>query len=530
MYLALYRKYRPTTFDKIVGQEHVTKTLRNQILNDQIGHAYLFCGSRGTGKTTCAKVFARAINCQHPVDGSPCGECEVCKALKENNAIDIIEIDAASNNGVEEIRDLREKVKYPPTVGRYKVYIIDEVHMLTASAFNALLKTLEEPPTHAVFILATTEVHRLPATILSRVLRFDFKLINTQTIAKLLTDIFKQSNIIAEESAINLIATAGQGSVRDALSIADMCASFSNNNIKYDDVVSVLGVSDKQTIYNLGSAILEERIKDFFTEFTNIVKAGKNLLVTANDLTKFFRDLLVIKTCGDDLAKNEYNDEMLGKLKSLAEKFDVAKLNEAMQAFSQIEAELKYSLNPQLLIETTALGLLSAEVKKKLTIQASRGEIVFDKETKDQNLNQPCHTDLQKQTENSKNQDLQKQAENKDLPKQDDITPKPLPNERVLWGRMLLNIKKQGNILLHSVCVELGKVKLENQTLKIFVPDVINYETLKKPQNYNYLVDTLHKLGYNLNIELVLDETINNEQNKINQLEHILGVKIELTN
>lgn len=364
MYLALYRKYRPSTFDKIVGQEHVTQTLRNQILNDQIGHAYLFCGSRGTGKTTCAKVFARAINCKKPKDGSPCGECEVCKALKENNAIDIIEIDAASNNGVEEIRDLREKVKYPPTVGRYKVYIIDEVHMLTASAFNALLKTLEEPPAHAVFILATTEVHKLPATILSRVLRFDFKLINTQTIAELLTNIFKQSNIKAEESAINLIAQAGQGSVRDALSIADMCASFANNDIKYQDVVEVLGVSDKQTIYNLGSTILEERIKDFFTEFSNLVKAGKNLLVTANDLTKFFRDLLVIKTCGTELAKNEYNKDLLEKMQILADKFDTNKLNEAMQAFSKIEAELKYSLNPQLLIETTALGLLSAEVKK----------------------------------------------------------------------------------------------------------------------------------------------------------------------
>ena len=364
MYLALYRKYRPSTFDKIVGQEHVTQTLRNQILNDQIGHAYLFCGSRGTGKTTCAKVFARAINCKNPKDGSPCGECEICKALKENNAIDIIEIDAASNNGVEEIRDLREKVKYPPTVGRYKVYIIDEVHMLTARAFNALLKTLEEPPAHAVFILATTEVHKLPATILSRVLRFDFKLINTQTIAELLTNIFKQSNIKAEESAINLIAQAGQGSVRDALSIADMCASFANNDIKYQDVVEVLGVSDKQTIYNLGSTILEERIKDFFTEFSNLVKAGKNLLVTANDLTKFFRDLLVIKTCGTELAKNEYNKDLLEKMQILADKFDTNKLNEAMQAFSKIEAELKYSLNPQLLIETTALGLLSAEVKK----------------------------------------------------------------------------------------------------------------------------------------------------------------------
>ncbi len=362
MYLALYRKYRPNLFDKIVGQEHITRTLQNQIKNDQIGHAYLFCGSRGTGKTTTAKVFARAINCLNPHNGSPCGECEVCKALKENNAIDIIEIDAASNNGVEEIRDLRDKVKYPPTVGKYKVYIIDEVHMLTPNAFNALLKTLEEPPAHVVFILATTEVHKLPATILSRVLRFDFKLINTETIAQLITDIFAESKIKAEPTAINLIAKAGQGSVRDALSIADMCASFANNDIKYRDVVEVLGVSDSESIFNLGSAILQNRVSDFFNTFTALANSGKNLTVTANDLTKFFRDLLVIKTCGENFI--DYTPEVLQKMKSLAEEITQDKLNRAMQSFSKIESEMKYSLNPQLLIETTALGLLDADVKK----------------------------------------------------------------------------------------------------------------------------------------------------------------------
>ena len=216
-YLALYRQFRPKTFDEIIGQEHVVKTLINQINTGRVGHAYLFCGARGTGKTTAAKVFARAINCVSPKDGSPCGECEVCKTLKENNSIDIIEIDAASNNGVEEIRDLRDKVKYPPTVGKYKVYIIDEVHMLTPNAFNALLKTLEEPPAHAVFILATTEVHKLPSTILSRVLRFDFKLISTETIAELITRIFAESKIKAEPTAVNLIAKAGQGSVQHRL-------------------------------------------------------------------------------------------------------------------------------------------------------------------------------------------------------------------------------------------------------------------------------------------------------------------------
>lgn len=364
MYLALYRKFRPTSFDKVIGQEHITKTLQNQIKNDQIGHAYLFCGSRGTGKTTCAKVFARAINCLSPKSGSPCGECEACRALKENNAIDIIEIDAASNNGVEEIRDLRDKVKYPPTVGKYKVYIIDEVHMLTQNAFNALLKTLEEPPAHAVFILATTEVHKLPATILSRVLRFDFKLIPTEQIADLIARVFSESNIKSEPKANMLIASAGEGSVRDALSIADMCASFANNDIHYDDVVEVLGVSDAKTIAKLGVAILDEEIKDFFVTFEELCKLGKNILVLANDLTKFFRDLLVTKTCGVEALPDDVDKDFGEQLKNLSSKYDLAKLNNAMQAFSKIEAELKYSLNPKLLVETTALSLLSAEVKK----------------------------------------------------------------------------------------------------------------------------------------------------------------------
>ncbi len=364
MYLALYRRFRPTSFDKIIGQDHITKTLQNQIKNDQIGHAYLFCGSRGTGKTTCAKVFARAINCLKPNGGSPCGECDACRALKESNAIDIIEIDAASNNGVEEIRDLRDKVKYPPTVGKYKVYIIDEVHMLTTSAFNALLKTLEEPPAHAVFILATTEVHKLPATILSRVLRFDFKLIATEVIAELITRIFAESGIKSEAKATSLIASAGEGSVRDALSIADMCASFANNDITYNDVVNVLGVSDSQTIYSLGSAVLSQDYRAFFEGVEAVAGAGKNLLVTANDLTKFFRDLLVIKTCGVEAVSGEIDKEVLEKMKDLSEAMDLSRLNSAMQAFSKIEAELKYSLNPQLLIETAGLSLMSSDVKK----------------------------------------------------------------------------------------------------------------------------------------------------------------------
>ena len=299
MYLALYRKFRPKSFNKIIGQNHIVQTLKNQIKTNQISHAYLFCGSRGTGKTTAAKVFANAINCLSPVDGSACGKCEVCKHLNETQNIDIIEIDAASNNRVDEIRDLREKIKYPPVYGKYKVYIIDEVHMLTDSAFNALLKTLEEPPAHALFILATTEPHKLPATILSRVLRFDFKLVGQDDLVTLLKDIFAQSGIVAEDEAINLIAKAGEGSVRDCLSIADMCASYCNNNIKYNEVLDVLGSSDRDTLYRLAGAIYNNDIANFIKILNEQSNSGKNIITLSTDLTKYFRDLLVLKACNN---------------------------------------------------------------------------------------------------------------------------------------------------------------------------------------------------------------------------------------
>ena len=359
MYLALYRKYRPRTFDEVIGQDHIITTLKNQIKLDKISHAYLFTGSRGTGKTTTAKIFAKAINCTNSSDGSPCLECETCKALDKTN-IDVLEIDAASNNGVDEIRDLREKVKYPPVVGKYKVYIIDEVHMLSTSAFNALLKTLEEPPAHTVFILATTEVHKLPATILSRCIRFDFKLVSVEDLSAILRKILKEEGVTFDEQAISVIARAGEGSVRDTLSIADRCVSYSGNNLTYQKVVEVLGISEKETLIALSDLILKKDVGSALVELDKVLSSGKSPLVFASNLISYFRDLLLIYSIGDKAREIVVvKDDIYEKMKGQATAENYGELVSAIEILSSVEQELRYSTLPRLVLETAIIKTIS---------------------------------------------------------------------------------------------------------------------------------------------------------------------------
>lgn len=359
MYLALYRKYRPRTFDEVIGQDHIITTLKNQIKLDKISHAYLFTGSRGTGKTTTAKIFAKAINCTNSSDGSPCLECETCKALDKTN-IDVLEIDAASNNGVDEIRDLREKVKYPPVVGKYKVYIIDEVHMLSTSAFNALLKTLEEPPAHTVFILATTEVHKLPATILSRCIRFDFKLVSVEDLSAILRKILKEEGVTFDEQAISVIARAGEGSVRDTLSIADRCVSYSGNNLTYQKVVEVLGISEKETLIALSDLILKKDVGSALVELDKVLSSGKSPLVFASNLISYFRDLLLIYSIGDKAREIVVvKDDIYEKMRGQATAENYGELVSAIEILSSVEQELRYSTLPRLVLETAIIKTIS---------------------------------------------------------------------------------------------------------------------------------------------------------------------------
>lgn len=359
MYLALYRKYRPQTFNEVVGQDHIVKTLINQIKFDKISHAYLFTGSRGTGKTSIAKIFARAINCTNLKDGSPCGECDVCKSLEGTN-IDVLEIDAASNNGVDEIRELREKVKYPPVVGRYKVYIIDEVHMLSISAFNALLKTLEEPPKQTVFVLATTEVHKLPATILSRCIRFDFKLVPLDILTNHLNNILTKEGVKFEDTAVNVIARAGEGSVRDTLSIADRCVSFAGDNLTYQKVIDVLGVSERDILIKLTDIILKKDTGNALVLLDNVLSSGKRPLVFSNDLISYFRDLLLIFSLKEKAREIVVvKDDIYEQMKAQAVQENYAEILKAIEVLSGVEQELRYSAQPRIVLETAVIKIIN---------------------------------------------------------------------------------------------------------------------------------------------------------------------------
>lgn len=361
-YTALYRKYRSQNFDEIVGQKHIITSLTNQIKNNQVGHAYLFTGTRGTGKTSIAKIFAKAINCPHSHNGNPCNKCEICESITNGTNVDILEIDAASNNRVDEIRELREKVKYPPVTCKYKVYIIDEVHMLTDSAFNALLKTLEEPPAYVVFILATTEVQKLPATILSRCLRFDFKLLTDEQLEAHLKYVFDDSKIKYESDALALLAKLGCGSVRDTLSIADMCVAYSNRNVTYASVIEAVGMTDRQTLKSITKCLLEGNKGELLSTINLVASAGKNLVQLAKDMVGFVRDVLVCKTCKDYKNILKLSADSIKDLEELAGITTTEKLIEILTKLSALDNEFRFSTSPRNLLEITLVSLCDFEM------------------------------------------------------------------------------------------------------------------------------------------------------------------------
>ena len=364
-YTALYRKFRPQEFEDVKGQEHIVTTLKNQIKADRIGHAYLFCGTRGTGKTTIAKIFAKAVNCEHPVDGSPCGECPACRAIAAGNSMNVIEIDAASNNGVDNIRQIREEVEYRPTEGKYKVYIIDEVHMLSIGAFNALLKTLEEPPSYVIFILATTEAHKIPITILSRCQRYDFRRISIETISARLMELMEKEQVTVEERAIRYIAKAADGSMRDALSLLDQCIAFYlGQDLTYDKVLETLGAVDTEIFSRLLRQILEKNVTGAIGVIDEMVIEGRELGQFVNDFTWYLRNLMLVQSSDDMEDVLDISTENLALLKEEAQMVDTDILMRYIRIFSELSNQIRYAVQKRILIEIAVIKLCKPEMEK----------------------------------------------------------------------------------------------------------------------------------------------------------------------
>lgn len=356
-YQALYRKWRPLSFDDVVGQGHIVTTLKNEISSGQAGHAYLFCGTRGTGKTSCAKIFARAINCLNPKDGNPCNECEICKGALNGSIMDITEIDAASNNGVDNIREIRDEVSYSAAQAKYKIYIIDEVHMLSGGAFNALLKTLEEPPAHVIFILATTEAHKLPATITSRCQRFDFKRISVHDIVIRLREIVTAEQLDADADALELIARLGDGAMRDALSILDQCVGACGGKITLDAARNVLSVASDEAIDKAISAILEKDAAKVIGSLSDIVQSGRDINNFMELLLRRFRDILVCKVANSEEGLFEYSQEVIDSIKKSAKAFAPAELSYIIETLCGVIADAKWQKNARILYELVLMRL-----------------------------------------------------------------------------------------------------------------------------------------------------------------------------
>lgn len=475
-YTALYRKFRPTTFADVVGQEHITKTLRNQIIADRVGHAYLFNGGRGTGKTSSAKILARAINCLNPKDGEPCNECEICRGALNGSLTDIVEMDAASNNSVEDIRSIREEVNFLPTKAKYRVYIIDEVHMLSPGAFNALLKTLEEPPEHVKFILATTEPQKLPATILSRCQRFDFKRISNEDIIKRLKVVCNESNIEITDSALNIIAVLSEGAMRDALSILERCIQDGENKIDEDKIKDLVGIPKIAFVNSITEAIIDYDIDKALKSMDDILNEGKDLNNFLWEIIKYIKDILIYKS---SKKADLYSEDEIANINAISEKVTKEKLVNLIYELSKLETDMKWSTQKTIMFQAGIIKLCSNEFDSSSNIEERVDKI--EKYLKSgrvavNTMQVPVSATTVNQTQNynlnNRVQSTPKVGSN--TVKQNTMANKPKQYSSDLsksWPTIVNDLKQNGKIVLYTNLMNTSAEEINDMTVGIKFPN-----------------------------------------------------------
>ncbi|MCI8411550.1 MAG: DNA polymerase III subunit gamma/tau [Clostridia bacterium] len=472
-YTALYRKFRPLTFSEMVGQEHITKTIRNQIMADRVGHAYLFNGGRGTGKTSAAKILARAINCLNPKDGEPCNECEICTGAINGSLTDIVEMDAASNNSVEDIRSIREEVNFLPTKAKYRVYIIDEVHMLSTGAFNALLKTLEEPPEHVKFILATTEPQKLPATILSRCQRFDFKRISNEDIIKRLKIVCSESNIEITKEALNIIAVLSEGAMRDALSILERCVQDGANKIDEDKIKDLVGIPKITFVNGITEAIIEYNVDEALKNIDDVLNDGKDIINLLWEIIKYIKDILVYKSS----KKLElYTSEELEQIKIISERVSKEKLIDMIYQLSELENNIKWSTQKNIMFQAGIIKLCNKQAEassnleervEKIEKYLKSGKGVVAQAVPVQNIQSTAPRMVTNQTSQQRNID----NINKKTSAQNNITKKFSNKSEEYWPQIMNDLKQNGKIVLYTNLMNTKAKEINDMTVGIEFPN-----------------------------------------------------------
>ena len=519
-YQALYRKFRPQEFEDVKGQDHIVKTLKNQINADRIGHAYLFCGTRGTGKTTIAKIFARAVNCEHPVEGSPCGECPTCKAIQNGSSMNVIEIDAASNNGVDNIRQIREEVAYRPTEGKYKVYIIDEVHMLSTGAFNALLKTLEEPPEYVMFILATTEAHKIPVTILSRCQRYDFHRISNDTIADRLFELMKKEQIEVEEKAIKYVAKAGDGSMRDALSLLDQCIAFHlGEKLTYENVLEVLGAVDTEVFSKLLRQVIAGEVAEAIGTLGRLVDEGREINQMVADFVWYMRNLLLLQSSDDMEEVLEISKDNLVALKEEASLVKPEVLMRYIRVFSELSNQIRFATQKRIMVEMAIIKLCKPQMEQDYSSIIDRLDSL---EKKMENGVPVVAASSGGAVQNPQATPIVKQ----ELPK---AIPEDIENVMKSWKSILSEIGGTSRVFLNKAVTTLGPAG----ELVLVFDDENAYEFIN--QNKAECVDSLiakigERIGKEINVVVKKNETGRTAKETVPDLRDLIQFEIEEEN